>query len=384
MVGLYPLWLATTVSTAQCDDFKGQCNAPALPVCADTHENCVQWAADGECNNNPAYMLDNCGLSCALHTGDTSNCDPDSVAKAASSLKMHKKAEARIKRFKYPKGLGEDELASAAAGTEMAFASESGMCTGNADAAALISPSAVKGMHIICRIASRRFAVWTDATGTPSLVVIPSTAGKNPTRSLKGVVLARARALARPKNWHEPELYTATGNIAVNVDDHGLSVLIEGGQWVWPPGSIGSIRTASLPEGKSASIKTLSILPLVFEVENFLEERETNHIIDAAAPHLFKSGVQLKDADVGECSLICLECSYLCALFYRECVSICSLIVQAFIYSDAKEVKECKLYILCVHPQSTIRSGNTYECIFLFHRQGSKTVANLFNLFSPY
>eukprot|EP00058_Branchiostoma_floridae_P010495 XP_002595983.1 hypothetical protein BRAFLDRAFT_128083 [Branchiostoma floridae] len=32
--------------------------------CADDNADCPGWAADGECDNNPGYMLTNCRLSC--------------------------------------------------------------------------------------------------------------------------------------------------------------------------------------------------------------------------------------------------------------------------------------------------------------------------------
>lgn len=45
---------------------------------------------------------------------------------------------------------------------------------------------------------------------------------------------------------------------------------------------------------------TLSLKPLVVEVENFLLPAENAHIISRAQPHMAKSGVQLKDADKGK------------------------------------------------------------------------------------
>ena len=35
----------------------------------DRHENCAMWADMGECDNNPAYMLDFCAKSCAGGAG---------------------------------------------------------------------------------------------------------------------------------------------------------------------------------------------------------------------------------------------------------------------------------------------------------------------------
>ena len=33
-------------------------------ACADYNTNCAYWASVGECNNNPAYMLNYCQQSC--------------------------------------------------------------------------------------------------------------------------------------------------------------------------------------------------------------------------------------------------------------------------------------------------------------------------------
>merc|ERR1712099_73175 len=38
--------------------------APAPPPCSDENQNCGNWAASGQCEANPAYMLVNCALSC--------------------------------------------------------------------------------------------------------------------------------------------------------------------------------------------------------------------------------------------------------------------------------------------------------------------------------
>jgi len=38
--------------------------APAPPPCTDENQNCGNWAASGQCEANPAYMLVNCALSC--------------------------------------------------------------------------------------------------------------------------------------------------------------------------------------------------------------------------------------------------------------------------------------------------------------------------------
>ena len=41
-------------------------DAPIETGCKDTNEQCAAWAKDGECKNNPAYMLPNCAKSCNM------------------------------------------------------------------------------------------------------------------------------------------------------------------------------------------------------------------------------------------------------------------------------------------------------------------------------
>ena len=41
----------------------------AVAVSADTHENCVDWAASGECEANAPYMLKACADACAKAGG---------------------------------------------------------------------------------------------------------------------------------------------------------------------------------------------------------------------------------------------------------------------------------------------------------------------------
>merc|ERR1719189_2943579 len=64
-------------------------HAPAPPTqapCTDENQNCGNWAASGECEANPAYMLVNCPLSCGV-------CSPGALTQAsiAPSLKNTKK-----------------------------------------------------------------------------------------------------------------------------------------------------------------------------------------------------------------------------------------------------------------------------------------------------
>merc|ERR1719221_1867116 len=63
---------------ASCRLSCGVCSGPPTPVptpattqaptpsCTDDNASCEAWAAMGECENNPVFMLDSCRLSCGV------------------------------------------------------------------------------------------------------------------------------------------------------------------------------------------------------------------------------------------------------------------------------------------------------------------------------
>ena len=61
-----------------------------------------------------------------------------------------------------------------------------------------------------------------------------------------------------------------------------------------------SVRCPLVCTGVDTYVRTLSLRPLVVEVENFLNVEEAQHIIARAKPYMAKSGVALKDADIGK------------------------------------------------------------------------------------
>ena len=63
---------------------------------------------------------------------------------------------------------------------------------------------------------------------------------------------------------------------------------------------VSSARCLLMCTGVDTYVRTLSLRPLVVEVENFLNVDEAQHIIARAKPHMAKSGVALKDADIGK------------------------------------------------------------------------------------
>ncbi|CAJ1368076.1 unnamed protein product [Effrenium voratum] len=70
--------------------------------------------------------------------------------------------------------------------------------------------------------------------------------------------------------------------------DAGLVLVVEGGQWFWPPVRIGYVR--QLP-GTPYMLETVSVQPVLFRVRGFLREEECRVIIDMAAPNMSDSDV---------------------------------------------------------------------------------------------
>lgn len=93
---------------------------------------------------------------------------------------------------------------------------------------------------------------------------------------------------------------------------HGIFLVYQGGQFIWPGVRVGYERTVELysimPPGspsfdenmkRNVTIQTLSIRPLVLSVNGFLSESECDHIQTMAQPTMEYSGVVLMDKDAG-------------------------------------------------------------------------------------
>jgi len=76
-------------------------------------------------------------------------------------------------------------------------------------------------------------------------------------------------------------------------------LMFEGGQWVWPTVRLG--HTTELPglrsPGEVTHIRTVSLTPAVFEIDNFLLPDESEHIMQRVRHTIQKSPVAMKDAD---------------------------------------------------------------------------------------
>lgn len=286
---------------AGADAEKGRAAAEAVaPACADSTETCGAWAEAGECEANPAYMNAHCALSCR-------QCTTSSASGPGTWL------------LPPLRGVHWERLAAADAALPTPSAAELGA---HCPVGGLLSPQPIKGLHVVCRLPTpgaapasplggARLAVWRDADasagrGGPSHVFSLPEHGGLSMAELLSAVGAALDFEWRGAQWQPPAWFTPDGARLQSVAAVGrlLSAgplcLFEGGQFIWPPGELGSARKVALPDGHLATIRTLSLSPIVLSVEDFLRPHETEHIIGRAAPHLAKSGVALKDADAGK------------------------------------------------------------------------------------
>lgn len=87
--------------------------------------------------------------------------------------------------------------------------------------------------------------------------------------------------------------------------NHGMLVLVEGGNFIWPGIKIGFKRKIDLETGypskgkTTIEMETLSMKPLVLSVPGFILEDECDHIIDVSGKHMEYSSVSLMDHDKG-------------------------------------------------------------------------------------
>ncbi|CAK0839589.1 unnamed protein product [Prorocentrum cordatum] len=78
-----------------------------------------------------------------------------------------------------------------------------------------------------------------------------------------------------------------------------VAFLLEIGQWMWPAVRVGFVQEAAgALEGKPLRLRTLSLRPVVFEVEGFMQSHEADRVISMGnKTGMFKSRGILESAD---------------------------------------------------------------------------------------
>mmetsp|Transcript_46834 Transcript_46834/g.69286 ORF Transcript_46834/g.69286 Transcript_46834/m.69286 type:complete len:508 (+) Transcript_46834:49-1572(+) len=151
--------------------------------------------------------------------------------------------------------------------------------------------------------------------------------------SLKSLLVRRlglSRSNNKPQRWG---IFTSHGEKIANADanpkrkssylrrvvESELIVIIAGGTWIWPGVRVGFERTVSLNSfmpsvdfvkkdshktalaaNDTIVLETLSLVPLLLSVKNFLSTDECDHIQTTSEPKMKYSGVSLKDGDKGK------------------------------------------------------------------------------------
>ena len=204
----------------------------------------------------------------------------------------------------------------------------------------LLSPRPVVGMHLVCVLpppdgskAVSTLAVFTrmERRSTPAaLLLLPKL--KKADHAIAALI-RRLQIKNKGPKYQPPALFTETGVrlqsaklLAHDAAAPRRLLLMEGGQWIWPPVDVGHVHYVKdlTAPGVETRVVTLSLRPLVVEVENFLNPEEAGHIVgrakvrakadspspspshphtlahSRAQPHMAKSGVALKDADRGK------------------------------------------------------------------------------------
>ncbi len=67
----------------------------------DEQERCAEWAAEGECEANPDYMLDNCAASCSAAADDGAGGQRDEIAAKKGMAFIYKGEDAAIGAFRF-------------------------------------------------------------------------------------------------------------------------------------------------------------------------------------------------------------------------------------------------------------------------------------------
>ena len=200
-----------------------------------------------------------------------------------------------------PRVAGVDWVALEATAITVPTATELDACH---QPSSLLSPRKVPGMHLLCVLpppvgsaAASLLAIFPhmQRDAPVELLLLP------PLKKAEHVASALTRKLAISKKgpkYQHPALFSTSGvrlKTAQMLASAGADaaparlLCMAGGQWLWPPVDVGHVHV--IPDltapGVETRVVTVSLRPLVVEVENFLNPEEAHHIINRAKPHVY-------------------------------------------------------------------------------------------------
>ena len=198
-------------------------------------------------------------------------------------------------------------------------------CDPSSDAlGGFLSVDPVPGQHTLC-LSNHRMVVYRNSNPDTGVQLVSETTGKHWWTTFKAE-LDNSLALSSRRHPIQPwAIFTKDGERLVDEDytpsaksdaeilkkvqESGVLVLFEGGQWIWPGIAKGFRRQVRLDfvptmgynaiEERNVTLVTLSLTPLVLSVEGFLSDEECNYIQEMATPRMRYSDVTLMDHDQG-------------------------------------------------------------------------------------
>ena len=182
------------------------------------------------------------------------------------------------------------------------------------DAEDILSSQRVPGMHLLCVVPSASggmlgVAVYRDMLkGHPAqLLLLPPTLAA--AEHLVAAIEHKLQVPARQNPLSQPgALFTDAGirmKRTRKLTGMRRAIMTEGGQWLWPPGEVGHVHPLPglVAPGIETRVVTLSIRPLVVEIENFLTTEEAAHIVARAKP-VSRGSTHLKPSPTTICASV--------------------------------------------------------------------------------
>jgi prolyl 4-hydroxylase len=177
----------------------------------------------------------------------------------------------------------------------------------------------VPGLHVVCWQQGQKYnnngvlTMFPEAQHTehPQRILYNSVGSSWPT--LRNTLVEHLELTPTDK-LHQPwAIYSPTGerlldevtpdtdttDAITKLQELGMFLIYQGGQWVWPPVRKGFKRHIQLDDTHNATLETLSINPLVLSVHGFLTPQECDTIQQQATPSMQYSSVTLMDHDKG-------------------------------------------------------------------------------------
>lgn len=166
------------------------------------------------------------------------------------------------------------------------------------------------GMHAVCiwraeEGGARGYAYLNSLVSSSPLELSVPSLSITDLKALRKFLAKSLGVKKDPGNWGSLHLrqgfglFDLLGRRLKSLEDvlaaHQL-ILVEGGQWIWPPVREGFKRMV----GRELELETLSLQPIIFTVRGFLAQGECSELIRIGSTRMAPSPVTLMDHDKGK------------------------------------------------------------------------------------